>query len=329
MTRTMALRTAFWVLMLLLGCAGTVVAEEAWPTKPITIITSSSAGSGGDAVVRALARRLTTSLKQPVIIENRPGASGVIAVNSLIKARGDGYTFLFCTASTAVIWPAVGRSVPFDPLRDLVPIAQVAAGGVMLLVNSGLPARNLRDLVDLVNANPGKYGYGTWAVGSSGHLMMEWLKSKTGMKIDHVPYRDMVQLLTELSSGVLMVGWADPGAALPFLRTGKVRGIAINGTVRAPLAPDAATLVEQGYKFDTVGWLGMFAAAGTDPAVVKRFSEEIRRAQSTTEMAALMNGINLEPPPNKTQAEFRDIVANDLATWKRIAMDARIAVDGN
>lgn len=303
-------------------------AQDAWPSRPITLIAASSAGSGTDALARALAQRLSTQLKQPVVVDNRPGASGVIAFNSVIRAPKDGYTLLYATASNAVIWPAIAKSVPYDVTRDLVPIAQTAAGGIMLLVNSEVPAKNLGELIQLVKANPADYrSYGTWAIGSSGNLTMEWLKKKSGMAINHVPYRTSVQMLTELSSGVLKVGWADPSVPLPFLRTGKVRAIAVSGGSRAPSTPDVPTLAEQGYKFDAVGWFGVFAPAGTDPAIVKRLTEEVNRIQASPEMGKLMATLNFEQPPVKSGAEFRGIVHDDLQTWKKIATDASISIE--
>ncbi|NMF98838.1 tripartite tricarboxylate transporter substrate binding protein [Aromatoleum toluolicum] len=302
-------------------------AEDVWPSRQITMITPSSAGSGPDALARAMAQRLSEALKQPVIVDNRPGASGVIAINAVSKAKNDGYTLLYTSASAAVVWPAVGKSVPYDVMRDLTPVAQTAAGGVLLLVNSEVPAKNLQELIELVKANPGKFSYGTWATGSSGHLMMEWLKGRTGMKMTHVPYRTTTQMLTELSSGVLKIGWADPSAPVPFLRTGKIRGIVISGNTRAPQVPDIPTLDEAGHKFNALGWFGIFAPAGTNPAVVKRLSDEVNRIQGSSDMGGLMANLNFEAPPKKSPEQFREIVQNDLTTWKKIATDSNISVE--
>lgn len=325
--RTMLTRCA----ALLLGACAAGIAwaqDAAWPARPITIISTSAAGTGSDALARAMAQRLAAQLKQPIVVDNRPGASGVIAFNAVIKAPKDGYTLLYSIASNTVIWPAVAKSVPYDVTRDLVPVAQTAAGGVVLLVNSDVPAKNLAELVALAKAHPEKYNsYGSWAVGSSGHLMTEWLKKRTGLAMNHVPYRSLVQLVTELASGVIKVGWSDPSTPLPFVRNGKIRAIAISGASRAPSLPDTPTLGEQGHNFDAVGWFGFFAPAGTDAAIVKRLNEEVNRIQASPEMAKLMTSMNFEPPPIKTPAEFRSIVLNDLQTWKRIASDAHISIE--
>jgi tripartite-type tricarboxylate transporter receptor subunit TctC len=302
-------------------------ADAAWPARTIQIITPASAGSGTDVLARALAQRLSVALKQQVIIDNRPGASGALGMGAVQKAAADGYTLLYSNASTAVIAPAVVKTLPYDTGRDFVPIAQTAAGGVLLLVNNDVPAKNLSELIALVKANPGKYHYGTWATGSSGHLMMEWLKRQTEMKMTHVAYRSVPQMLTELANGALKVAWADPGSPVPFVRSGKIRALAVSGNVRGPQLPDVATLAEQGHRFDQVGWFGVFAPAGTDPAIVKRLSEEINKVQTSPEMATLMQNVNFEPPPVKTQPQFREIVLSDLQTWKKLAAEAGVSID--
>jgi tripartite-type tricarboxylate transporter receptor subunit TctC len=306
--------------------AGVWAADE-WPARTIQMITPASAGSGTDILARALAQQLSAALKQQVIVDNRPGASGVLGITAVHKAAPDGHTLLYSNASTTVIAPAIVKTLPYDVAKDFIPLAQTAAGGVMLLVNSELPARTVRELIDLVRARPGQYVYGTWAVGSSGHLMMEWLKKQTQTKMNHVPYRTVPQMLTELANGSLQIAWADPGSPLPFIRTGKVRAIAISGSVRGPQVPDVPTMAEQGYRFDQVGWFGVFAPAGLPPAVAARLTEEINKVQASPEMARLMQSINFEPPPVKTQVQFQSIVLHDLQAWKKLAADTGIALD--
>lgn len=314
---------------LLLGPAmvGEALAADAWPSRPITMITPSSAGSGPDTLARVTAQKLSEALGQPVIVDNRPGGSGTIALSAVARAENDGYTFLYTTASATVVWPAVAKSVPYDVVNDFAPIAQTAAGGVLLLVNNDLPVNNLQELIDLVKASPGEYSYGTWAIGSSGHLMMEWLSGLTGMDMVHVPYRTTPQMLTELSQGVIKIAWTDPSAPVPFLRDGQLRGIAISGDSRGPQTPDIQTLGEQGYPFEAVGWFGMFAPAGTDPGIVQRLSEEVNKIQASPEMATFMDRLNFMAPPVKTPEQFGAIVTNDLKTWKKIATDANISLE--
>jgi tripartite-type tricarboxylate transporter receptor subunit TctC len=313
--------------LLPLCAAGPALAEDTWPSRPIQMIVASSAGSGTDSLARLMARRLSEALKQPVVVDNRPGGSGVIGTNAVVKAPADGYTLLYTTASNMVIAPAVLKTLPYDPKKSLVPIAETAEGGVVMLVSNDVPAHTLPELIQLVKSNPDKYSYATWATGSSGQLMMEWLKKQTGMKTEHVPYRTSTQLLTDLASGVVKIGWTDPSAPVPFLRSGKVRAIAIAGNVRAPQLPEVKTMGEQGYKFDAVGWFGMFAPAGTNPAIVKRLADEVNKAQASPELAATMKAMNFGAPPVKTSVQFGETVSHDLEVWSKIATDSGIQLD--
>jgi len=291
------------------------------------MIVASGAGSGTDALARVMAQRLSTALKQPVVVDNRPGAGGVIGANAVLKAPADGYTILYTTASSMVVAPAVMKTIPYDPRKAFAPIAQTTEGGVLLLVSTDLPVHNLPELISLMKANPGKYNYGTWSIGSSGQLMMEWLKKRTGVQTEHVAYRTATQLLTDLSSAVLKVGWTDPGAPVPFLRSGKVRAIAISGNVHAPQLPDVKTMGEQGFKFDAVGWTGMFAPAGTNPMIVKRLADEASKVQKSPDIATMMNSMNFAPPPVRTLDQFSETVSHDLDVWSKIADDAGIRLD--
>lgn len=296
---------------------------DAWPRRPITLVVPAAVGSGTDLLARELATRLGTALKQTVIVDNKPGASGIPATTTVVRATPDGYTLLYTNGSFAVMAPALLKSVPYDITRDVTPIAQTAVGGVLLLVNKDFPAKNLKELIEHVRANPGMT-YGTWGIGSSGHLVMEWLKKQAGIQMTHVPYRQSSQLLTELAAGVLQVGWADPSSPVPFIESGRIRGIAISGNVRVPRTPDIATMGEQGYQFDAVGWFGLFAPQNTPAPIIERLSAEVTRIQRMPEIVAKMSTMNFEPPPVKTAAQFKAIVANDLQMWRKIVQDAGI-----
>ena len=157
--------------------------------------------------------------------------------------------------------------------------------------------------------------------------MMEWLKKQAGVETDHVAYRTSTQLLTDMASGVVKIGWTDPSAPVSFIRSGKVRAIAIAGNVHAPQLPDVKTMGEQGYKFDAVGWFGMFAPAGTNPEIVKRLADEVTKVQKSPELATMMTSMNFGPPPVKTLGQFGETVSRDLQVWTRIAADAGIQLD--
>lgn len=302
-------------------------AQDNWPSKPINLVVASAAGSGVDIMARELAQKLGAALGQTVVVDNKPGGSGTVAGLAVARARPDGYTLLYSNASFITVTPAVLSKMNHDPAKDLTPIAQTAAGGIILMVNKNVPANNLQELVALIKANPNKYTYGTWGTGSSGHLTTEWLKKKAGLTLEHVPYKSTPQIVNELAAGVLQVGWSDPGTPVAMLEAKQVKGIAVSGNVRVPRTPGIATMGEQGYPFDAVGWFGVLGPAGLPAPLVQRLNREINKILQTPEMEKRMEGMNLEPPPNKSAEEFRRIVAKDIATWKSIASDLNLKVE--
>lgn len=302
-------------------------AQDAYPSRPVTVVVPAGAGSGTDLLAREVLTRLSQQLKQPFVVDNKPGGSGVVGTSHVVRAAPDGYTLLWSNGSFTVMAPALVKNMPYDVAKDLVPVIQTVAGGVILSVNKDFPANNLQELVAHVKANPGKYTYGSWGVGSSGHLIMEWLKKQTGMQINHVPYRATPQLLSELRAGVLQIGWTDPAAPVPFIESGFIKGIAISGNERGPRTKQIPTMGEQGYRFDAVGWFGLFAPAGTPAAIVKLLHDEISKIQRLPEMADRMTFMNFGPPPMISSEAFSRIVVEDLKTWKSIVTDAGITMD--
>lgn len=300
---------------------------DSWPSRPITMILPASAGSGTDLLAREMANRLGAALKQTIIVDNKPGASGIIGTQAVVRAAPNGYTLLYTNGTNTVMAPALLKNIPYDVQRDLTPVAQTVVGGVILLVSNDFPAKNLSELVQQVKANPGKYTYGSWAVGSSGNLIMEWLKHQTGMQINHVPYRQTTQLITDLTSGLIKIGWTDPAAPVPFIESGKLRAIAVSGGVRLPRTPDVPTMGEQGYPFEAVGWFGVFVPVGTPKPIVQRLSDEINKIQSQPDMAAKLAFFNVGPSPLKSPDQFRAVIASDLQTWKKIVTDAGITLE--
>lgn len=301
--------------------------SDTWPNRPITLVVASGPGSGVDLAAREMAQKLSTALKQPVVVDNKPGGSGMLAGGLVARARADGYTLLYSNASFVTVAPAVLKSMSYDPIKDLTPLAQTAAGGIMLLVNKDVPANNLKELVALIKANPDKYNYGTWGNGSSGQLTMEWLKKQAGLKITHIPYKTTPQIVNDLVAGILQVGWADPGTPVPMIEAKQLKGIAMSGNVRVPRTANIPTMGEQGYPFDAVGWFGMFGPANLPKPITERLNAEINKIQKSVEMAKRMETLNFEPPPVKTAEEFKAIIARDVNLWSLIAKEANISED--
>ncbi len=295
-----------------------------WPSRPITLVVASGAGSGVDIAAREMAQKLSASLKQPVVVDNKPGGSGMLAGSAVARAKADGYTLLYSNGSFVAVAPAVLKSMSYDPVKDLTPIAMTASGGILLLVNKDVPANNLKELVALVKANPERYSYGTWGNASSGHLTTEWLKKKAGLKMEHIPYKTTPQVVNDLVSGVLQIGWSDPATPVPMIEANKIKAIAISGSNRVPRTRNVPTMGEQGYAFDSVGWFGVFGPANLPKPITDRLNIEINKVQASTEMAKRMEMMNLEPPPVKTAEEFKAIIAADIKMWTSIAKESNI-----
>jgi tripartite-type tricarboxylate transporter receptor subunit TctC len=322
--RCLAISAVFSVLA---SWAAHAQTSDAWPNRPITLVVASGPGSGVDLVAREMAQKLSAVFKQPVVVDNKPGGSGILAGTTVARAKADGYTLLYSNASFVAVAPAVIKNMSYDPVKDLTPIAQTAAGGIILLVNKDVPANNLKELVALVRANPGRYSYGTWGNGSSGHLTTEWLKKKAEIKMEHIPYKTTPQVINDLAAGVLQIGWSDPGTPVPMIEANKIKAIAISGSNRVPRTKNVATMGEQGYTFDSVGWFGVFGPANLPKTVTDRLNTEINKIQASAEMAKRMETMNFEPPPVKTPEEFKSIIASDVKMWITIAKESNITAD--
>jgi tripartite-type tricarboxylate transporter receptor subunit TctC len=295
-----------------------------WPNRAITLVVASGAGSGVDIAAREMAQKLSVAFKQPVVVDNKPGGSGMLAGSAVARAKGDGYTLLYSNGSFVAVAPAVLKTMSYDPVKDLTPIAMTASGGILLMVNKDVPANNLKELVALVKANPERYSYGTWGNASSGHLTTEWLKKKAGLKMEHIPYKTTPQVVNDLASGVLQIGWSDPATPVPMIEANKIKAIAISGSNRVPRTRNVPTMGEQGYAFDSVGWFGVFGPANLPKPITDRLNLEINKVQASTEMAKRMETMNFEPPPVKTAEEFKAIIAADIKMWTTIAKDSNI-----
>lgn len=311
-------------------CLGRDAAAQpapAWPSKPVRLVAPGLPGAASDIFARALAERLTPVLKQQVLVDNRPGATGMVAARAVMQSPPDGYTFLYATASTTVMVAALKPDLGVDFTRDFDPVAATFFGGVLLAVNPEVPAKNLKELVALVKAHPDEYSYASWGIGSNGHLTMEWLKAQTGMRIQHVPYKGIAPILTELSTGIVKIGWVDLVGSLPFIQSGKIRVIASNGAVRTPQLPNVATMGEQGMPYPGTGWQGVLAAKGTPAAIVSRLHDEIDKILVTPELRELTVKLNIEPPQSRSIEQFRELIARDLEAAKKIVADAKIKAE--
>lgn len=302
-------------------------AHAPWPSRPIRLVVAGAPGQGSDILARVVGNSLSKALGQPVIVENKPGATGIIAAADVVKAPADGYTLLFTNASFTVVLQAVGQKMPYDLMRDLTPVAQIGQGGVFLVASSDFPAADLQQFVAVVKAHPDKYQYATFGNGSTGHLTMEWLKSQTGMVIGTVPYKSTVQILQDLQTGLLQVAMVDVNSSLPMIRAGKIKALALGGTTRAPATPEVRTMADQGYPFNTNGWYGMFAPANTPKEIVQRVNAAVNEALTAPESQQLLLNLNIGSAPAKTPAAFAATMREDIQNWTAIAKTRGIQLD--
>src|SRR4051812_5096779 len=282
-----------------------------WPDRPIRMVVAGSAGAGGDIFARLIAEPLSKILKQPVVVETKAGANGLIACDAVAKAAGDGYTLLFAPSSAILINPVIHPKMPYDPQKDLVPVTQVGAAGILLVANPGTGFKNLADMVAYAKAHPGKLAYGSWGTGSSGHLAMEGIKAHYGLDMPHAAYKTLVSEVTDLMANNISVGFTDIQSPLPHIRGGRLVALGQTGSQRWPATQDLPTLSEQGYNFEADGWYGVFPPGGTPQAIVDRLNEEINRLQKTDAVRQKIEGQNMVVPPARSASQFAASIRED------------------
>ncbi len=320
MTHTPINRRAVLLGGMLLGTGAAALANTgAWPARPIRMVVAGSPGAGGDIFARLIAEPLSRVLKQPVVVEPKPGANGLIACDAVAKAAGDGYTLLFAPSSAILINPVIHAKMPYDTEKDLVPVTQVGAAGILLVANPSTGFKNLADMVAYAKAHPGKLAYASWGTGSSGHLAMEGIKAAYGLDMPHAPYKTLMTEVTDLIANNISVGFTDIQSPLPHIREGRLVGLGQTGSQRWPATQDLPTLSEQGFKFDADGWYGVFAPAGTPPEIIDRLNEEINRVQRTDVVRQRIEGQNMIVPTGSTAKQFAASIKRDAAVWQGLA----------
>ena len=294
---------------------------EDWPSKPIKLVVPYTPGGGTDIMGRLVGRRLSQSLGVPVIIENRPGSDGSIGTDLVAKAASDGYTLLIDGTSQAFN-VAFGKKLSYDPVTDLIPVAQVANQQVLLLVNSKLPVKNLRELIIYLKVNPGKLSYGSSS--NANTLPMELLKLMTGTEIVLVPYRGSGPMLNDLLGGQIELAMSGAAAPLPHVKAGNLRVLGIGDDHRSETLPDFPTIAEEGVPgFQTVQWSGIYAPAGTPDAIVRRLNREIVRILKDPAFQRQMMEVGFDIVTSENTPEsWRQLVADEVKKWTEIVKKA-------
>jgi tripartite-type tricarboxylate transporter receptor subunit TctC len=300
-------------------------AQAAYPNKPIKIIAPVQPGGGVDLVARTIAERLGKVLDQAIIVENQSGGGGVIASMATARAAPDGYTLMVGYVGTHGTNPAV-RKLPYDAIKDFTPIAMVGGTPNILVVPPSLPVSTLKDFVQYAKANPGKLSYGSSGPGTLTHLAMEQLKVAADLDIQHVPYRGIGPAITDILGGQTQALFPGLAAALPHIKAGKMKPLAITGTRRDKLVPDVPTFEESGYPgFDGVQWYGIVGPANLPAPIVKRLNEEINKLLASPELRQRLSGEALEPMPMSPE-QFGQYMRDDIARWSRLAKARNIEI---
>jgi tripartite-type tricarboxylate transporter receptor subunit TctC len=302
------------------------VQAQAWPSKPLKIVVNFPPGGAADQIARSVAAPLQTVLGQTVVVENRAGSGGNIGGDVVAKSPPDGYTLLMSSGGMVSVNPHIYAKMPFDPAKDLVPVAAAARVLVFLVLRIENPSKDFNAFLADLKAHPGQRSFGSPGNGSSPHLATEMMKAQTGTYAVHVPYRGAAPALTDLLGGQLDFLF-DPGIAIPHVRSGKLRMIAVGSPQRSPLFPEVPTLDELGLKgFDADTIFGFYAPAGTPEAVVNKLNTEINRILATTALKERINALGGVPAP-MSPAEFAAKAADDSRRFGAIVRERRIVGD--
>ncbi|MDB5857239.1 MAG: hypothetical protein JWQ76_928 [Ramlibacter sp.] len=295
---------------------------QAWPTRPVKLIVPFSAGSGTDILARILAEQLTRSTGQAFVVDNRQGADGILGTEQVVKATPDGYTLAVIPSSPIAMNPALYK-LPFDPIKDLIPVANIASVGCVLGVQPELPINNVAELVAYAKANPGKLNY---AAGSTfTHLAGEMFKHISGTNLQAIPYKGTAPQVTAMLGKEVEVIF-DPFLGVQHIKAGKIRPLAVTSSRRSSVFPDLPTLQEAGLKdYQVETWIGVFAPVGTPKAIVDQLHREVNRIFATPEARAKLADLSYDPLPD-TQEQFAKRIVADTARWAKTVKDANFQV---
>jgi tripartite-type tricarboxylate transporter receptor subunit TctC len=297
------------------------LAQANWPEKPVKLVVGFTPGSATDVTGRMFAQRFGEAWGQPVVVENVAGNSGAIGTDRVAKAVPDGYTLMWSGNAAITILPSM-QQLPFDPLKDFEYITTTLVMPSIFFVNNDLPVKSLAELIAYAKANPGKLSYGSPGVGTPQHVAGELFCRLAGIKMEHIPYRGAN--LTDTMSGIVPVGIQNAGAAMPFVRDHRVRGLAVTALKRSPNAPDLPTVVEAGFPgFEATSWFALLAPKGTPKPILEKVRAEALKVLADQEMVKKFAVMGLEPV-GSTGEQTRSAIATDIPKWGKVIKDAGI-----
>ncbi|WP_168106550.1 Bug family tripartite tricarboxylate transporter substrate binding protein [Ramlibacter lithotrophicus] len=327
----MALSTrCLHALLAVLLSAGAVppASAQEYPSRPVRLIVPFPAGGPVDAHARAVQRALAADLGQPVLVENRGGASGTRGAALVARAPADGYTLLVGNATTLAMTPGMRSSMPYHPVEDFTPVIQTVMVDYVLVVSPGVPVRSVGELISHARARPGALSYGSAGIGSAQHLAAELFQAQTGITMAHVPYKGAGALASDLVAGHVHVAFADQATMMPQVRAGRLRVLAVGGARRSPAYPDLPTVAEAGKLpgYEAAAWQGIVGPAGLPSPIVKRLNDAFRRVQADPQVRQRLQAAGLTPVGGSPD-EFGTYIRSEIAKWTKVARDIGATVD--
>ena len=316
------------VLLAMLAFTSMPTHAQSFPVKPLRLIVPFAAGGGSDLVARTVAQKLTETLGQPVVVDNRAGAAGTIGAEIAAKAPPDGHTLLMGSSGPLAINPSLYAKLPYDAARDFAPVALVTIMPFLIVTHPSLPVQSVKDLVALARARPGELNYGSPGNGSTTHLANELLKAMTGIRITHVPYKGVAPAATDLISGQVQVLTGDLSTLLPHVKSGRMRGLAVTSARRSSLLPAMPTVAESGVPgYDATGWFGVLVPAGTPAPIVERLNAAIVKGASSPDARERLAALGGEVAAG-TPEQFAAYVRSEAAKWGKVIRTIGVKAEG-
>ena len=302
-------------------------AQPAWPAKPVRLLVPFSAGGVTDLLARSVAQRMGEALGQAMVVDNRPGANTIIAYEILGRAGADGYTLMLEGFNGLVLNPLLYPKLPYSPEKDISPVGLIGFSPVMIVVNPQLPAKSVRELVDYARANPGKLNFGSSGIGGVVHISTEWFMSLTGTRMTHVPYKGGASALPDLMAGQLQVLFNPPITAIPQVKAGKLRALAVSSARRLTAMPDVPTVAELGYPgYDAATWFSLLARRGSPQQILDRLTAELKKIVDTPALREQFAAQAIEFQWGDA-ADVAALVKKDLARWGEVIRKGNIKVE--
>jgi tripartite-type tricarboxylate transporter receptor subunit TctC len=315
-----------WLVCVALGVASAAgAADRAYPVKPIRLIVPYAPGGGNDTMARAIGTRLTDAWGQQVIIDNRPGANGLVACEITAKAAPDGYTLLMANIASHAINPALYRKIPYDPIRDFAPVSLLGTTANVLVVHPSTPAKTVKELVAYAKAKGG-LTYGSNGSGSSQHLAGALFSSTFGLNLTHVPYKGTGPMTNDLLGGQIAMSFANMTIALPHVKSKRLSAIAVTSLVRSPSLPDVPAVAETVPGFEATSWWGIVSTRGTPAPIIDALNAQIVKSLASAEMKTFMSGLGAEAH-GTTPQEFGAFIKSELAKWSKVVKESGAKAD--